>query len=132
MGGWQARIRQLEMRWEGGGARKGVGGSYFCFRSRSSLFRRGNVSENRVRNCLIPGLVKEWLAFKTLRVGREISSHVPAAAGAKTRARVDVEEREHLRRRVERRACPVKLALRHVTVSDIEDCEALRVDRFAW
>lgn len=35
-------------------------------------------------------------------------------------ARVDVDSSEHLRRRVERRACPVRLALLHVTVSDIE------------
>lgn len=82
------------------------------------------MSENKVRNCLIPGRMEEWSGLKTFRVEREMCSVVLTAAGVNTRARVDVEDSndsEDLRRRVvERRACPVELALRHVTVSDIE------------
>lgn len=60
------------------------------------------------------------MAFQTLRVEREVCSDVLVAAEVNTRVRGDINNMEDLRRRVERRACPAELALRHVTVSDME------------
>lgn len=52
------------------------GASYTWFRSRSSLFRRDDVSENRLRSCLLPGREVEGLQeleelepSQTMRVG---------------------------------------------------------------
>lgn len=72
------------------------------------------------------------MAFKPFRVEREICSDVLGDAGVKAWLRVDVDSSEHLRRRVERRACPVKLALLHVTVSDIGGLDGQTLVEGEW
>lgn len=55
--------------------------------SRSSLFRRGRVTETNVLSCVMPRGVEVGEASETTRVGEHLVEHLNDAAGPDTAAR---------------------------------------------
>lgn len=55
--------------------------------SRSSLFRRGRVTETNVLSWMLPRGMEEGEASETTRVGKDLVEHLNEAAGSDTAAR---------------------------------------------
>lgn len=94
--------------------------SYCCFGSRSAMFRRGDVSENKLRPCLIPGrLVKALVQSNIPRAGYDARSDAFPTTDVKMKARSSIRRLGEALRRVQRRACGIEPYFRHVKASDM-------------